>query len=612
MKKLLPFASVTLLSFHAFAQGTAFTYQGRLNDGTSPANGSYDLRFALYDAASSGAQQGNALTNVATGVSNGLFTVVLDFGNQFPGLNRWLEIGVRTNGGGAFTTLTPRQQITPTPYATYSANAGAAASAASVAANAVGTAELQSSSVTWDKIADGTITPADVNASSFSTTFWKVDGNAGTTPGTHFLGTTDNQPVEFKANGVRALRLEPNTSGAPNVVGGAPVNVVAPGVVGAVIAGGGAANYSGSSFTNSVAGDFATIGGGYRNTIEAYASGSTIGGGDKNTIQISSGFSTIAGGFFNTIEAYANGSTIGGGDQNTSQAYVLRSTIGGGSFNTIEAYANGSTIGGGYYNTIQTNANWATIPGGANNTAGGQCSFAAGKNAKALHDGSFVWSDTKGTDFASTGTNQFSIRASGGLRLDNSTSQYFGYQTRQMLNLWGTQYGIGVQDYVHYFRTDAEGGFYWFSGGTHTNTAGNSGGGTTMMSLTGGGLTVNGTFVSASDRNAKENFKPVDSLAVLDKVVALPLSEWNYKHDSTARHIGPMAQDFYGAFGVGPDDKHIATVDADGVALAAIQGLNGKLEELRAQSKAKDVEIELLKQSVADLKRMIESLPAKK
>src|SRR3974377_2184614 len=84
----------------AFAQGTAFTYQGRLNDGANPANGVYDLQFAIFDWAGGGTQQGGTLNTLATTVSNGLFTVMLDFGNQFPGAPRWLEIGVRTNGGG--------------------------------------------------------------------------------------------------------------------------------------------------------------------------------------------------------------------------------------------------------------------------------------------------------------------------------------------------------------------------------------------------------------------------------------------------------------------------------------------------------------------------------
>jgi hypothetical protein len=122
------------------AQGTAFTYQGRLNHGAGPAMGIYDLRFAIYDAATNGAQQGVLLTNSATAVSNGLFTVTLDFGNQFPGAERWLEIAARTNGAGTFAVLSPRQRLAPTPYAM---RANTAASAASVAAgNIAGTLSL--------------------------------------------------------------------------------------------------------------------------------------------------------------------------------------------------------------------------------------------------------------------------------------------------------------------------------------------------------------------------------------------------------------------------------------------------------------------------------------
>ena len=102
----------------AHAQGTAFTYQGRLNSGANAANGSYDLTFALYATSSGGSAVAGPLTNSATGVTTGLFTVSLDFGGGvFTGSARWLEIGVRTSGNGAFITLAPRQQITPTPYA---------------------------------------------------------------------------------------------------------------------------------------------------------------------------------------------------------------------------------------------------------------------------------------------------------------------------------------------------------------------------------------------------------------------------------------------------------------------------------------------------------------
>ena len=87
----------------AFAQGTAFTYQGRLNDGSNAANGSYDLTFALYLGSSGGSAVAGPLTNSTVGVSNGLFTVTLDFGSGvFNGDPRWLEIGVRT-GTNDFT-----------------------------------------------------------------------------------------------------------------------------------------------------------------------------------------------------------------------------------------------------------------------------------------------------------------------------------------------------------------------------------------------------------------------------------------------------------------------------------------------------------------------------
>lgn len=119
---------------HVFAQGTAFTYNGRLNDGTNPATGSYDLTFTLFNAASGGVAYG-ALTNAATGITNGLFTVPLDFGGVFNGANYWLELAARTNGADTFTTLSPRQQVLPTPYAIYAANAGNAGTA-NVAATA--------------------------------------------------------------------------------------------------------------------------------------------------------------------------------------------------------------------------------------------------------------------------------------------------------------------------------------------------------------------------------------------------------------------------------------------------------------------------------------------
>src|SRR2546425_1880162 len=113
-----------LLATNASAQTTAFSYQGRLTDGGTPANGNYDLQFALWDSSSGGSQIGATQNFSNISVNSGVFSVTLDFGsNAFPGANRFLEASARLSGAGAFVLLTPRQQITSTPYAVRSANA---------------------------------------------------------------------------------------------------------------------------------------------------------------------------------------------------------------------------------------------------------------------------------------------------------------------------------------------------------------------------------------------------------------------------------------------------------------------------------------------------------
>jgi hypothetical protein len=269
--------------------------------------------------------------------------------------------------------------------------------------------------------------------------------------------------------------------------------------------------------------------------------------------------------------------------------------VAGGLGNT--ASGENSVVGGGAHNT--SDGLYSVVPGGSLNAAAADYSFAAGRQAKANHQGSFVWADSQSVDFASTIANQFSIRAAGGVRLSEDTPNLsFGAHTRQMLNLYNNTFGIGVQSATLYFRcqgTVPEDGFIWYKGGVHNDGYGQPGaGGTALMHLLASGLYVNGALVSSSDRNMKQDFSAVDAQAVLEKVAQLPIQTWTYKNDPHTRHVGPMAQDFHAAFGVGPDDKHIATVDADGVALAAIQGLNQKVEEQRAENAALKQRLEKL------------------
>ena len=102
---------ICMAGLAAQAQSSAFTYQGRLAEGGAAANGSYDLQFTLFDSASGGTQVGATQTSSGVTVTNGVFTVQLDFGaGAFPGAQRFLEIGVRTAGGGSFTSLAPRHR----------------------------------------------------------------------------------------------------------------------------------------------------------------------------------------------------------------------------------------------------------------------------------------------------------------------------------------------------------------------------------------------------------------------------------------------------------------------------------------------------------------------
>jgi hypothetical protein len=222
--------------------------------------------------------------------------------------------------------------------------------------------------------ANGTVT-CEADDSGTLGDFWSRTGNSGTTPGTHFLGTTDAKALELKVNSARALRLEPK-SDSPNVIGGYSGNSVGWGW-GATIGGGGS---SGSA----------------NQVVAAYG---TVGGGSDNTA--SGGHATVSGGAGN--EALGDWTTVGGGHLN--KAHNSLATVGGGTNNEAVGW-------------------YATVPGGRANTAGGEYGFAAGRRAKANHQGSFVWADATNADFASTLANQFLVRASGGLRLARGSSTY--------------------------------------------------------------------------------------------------------------------------------------------------------------------------------------------
>jgi len=353
----------------------------------------------------------------------------------------------------------------------------------------------------------------------------------------------------------------------------------------AVVAGG-SSNTAGQSF--------ATIGGGNVNTADAsyatisggagnLATGriSTISGGTRNQTQ--SAYATVGGGSFNL--ATGGTSTIGGGTRN--QAIGIGSTVGGGAGNDVsglQSTASGglsnqvsdnyslvaggrqnvagngnddeedtpyASVGGGYEN--QAGGAYSVVPGGYGNQALGDYSFAAGNQAQidVGHPGVFLFADSSDIPFTSSTPNEFAVRATGGVRFVTAVD-----------GNGEPQVGVRLLD-------------------------------------------GSGSWDTLSDRNAKTAILPVDGLQVLEALMNVPVSRWNYIGQSeSVQHIGPMAQDFYAAFRLGWDERYISSVDADGVALASIQ-------ELYRIVQKKDAQIAVLKTDIASQQERLNKLDAR-
>ena len=221
----------------------------------------------------------------------------------------------------------------------------------------------------------------------------------------------------------------------------------------------------------------------------------------------------------------------------------------GGLNNTASGIA--ATVEGGFGNTAS--GYFATVGGGFGNVAAGTGSFVAGSNAlndTPDHIGVFLFADNSGSPFHSAEGNEFAARATGGVR-----------------------FVLGI---------DGAGAPTWTCAASHGNG-----------------------WACSSDRNLKENFRRVDSVSILRRLVEMPLYLWNAKGtDPNVRHLGPTAQDFMAAFSLGNSDKMIGMQDADGIALAAIQGLHQLLRE-------KDREITRLKERSDVMERKLQAVEAK-
>jgi hypothetical protein len=293
------------------------------------------------------------------------------------------------------------------------------------------------------------------------------------------------------------------------------------------------------------------------NTVAPGVIGATIGGGGgltPNAHVVTGNYGTIGGGIAN--EAYGL-ATVAGGQLN--EALGAFAFIGGG-YGNVASGGHGIIAGGlqnqatNLYATVlggqqnNANANLSVILGGLQNKADGESSIVMGSrgltttNAK----GSFVFSDSSPGEFGSGQPNEFVVGATGGIGMYTSKV----YQTGCII---------------------AAGGGQW---------------------------------QCFSSRDGKTDIAPVDAVEVLERVVALPISTWRYRgEDAGIRHLGPMAQDFHAAFGLGNKDTSIGVLDGSGVAIAAIQGLHAQLRERDAAVAALQAQVSELAAMVARLAR---------
>jgi hypothetical protein len=326
--------------------------------------------------------------------------------------------------------------------------------------------------------------------------------------------------------------------------------------------------------------------------------------GNDNANLSDASFTTVLGGS-NNIAAANDSSVLGGSGNRTSG---LRASVVGGFGN--EANGLGAIVAGGSSNTATGSGSSAIA--GTSNCAGGDNSFALGFGARVRpamgttlgscasvtssgdfngDEGTFIWADSSTSDsFTSSGPNQFLVRADGGLLL-NASAVVSG----------GDDFTIGARklsgDADADLRLVTRNGrsvlmYARDNNGSLTINVPSLTAGSDRLAVNGGAggaatLSNGGTWTNASSRAFKTGFLDIDALDVLERVVALSISRWTYKDSAEGEHMGPMAEDFKAAFNLAGNGQSIATVDADGVALAAIQGLNQKLEAENAELRAR-------------------------
>jgi len=575
---------------------TTITYQGQLQDADGPYSGIVDMSFELFDAETAGSSVGPMLERDNVTLEEGLFQVELDFGDQPYETGLYLE--VRVDG----QALEPRQPIHAAPLAirSLSGDGNGGDSVWSTVGDdihyTVGNVAIGTTDPGGDRLrVEGSLVTGESSNVAGNSQSAVIGGNSNTADGNRsFVGGGRNSLADGNNSFIAGGRdnearfdrsfvgggAENIASGLGTVVTGGFQNelygrnsFIAAGTDNRILSSqdedseysaivGGTENRIGTPGTPEFPGfvaESSAIVGGQDNLI--MEDGSFIGGGWANEVSgeraavvgglsnsVEGPFSTILGGSINSVEG--NLSAILGGTLNSAEG--SSSIVAGGSSNAAEGFRS-AVVGGGDNTASGDNA---FIGGGSDNTADAENTFAAGSNARALHDNSFVWSaggSTRSFGAKSTAENQFVVAATGSVRFISDD-----------------QRSIGVEL--------APGGSAW-------NVV--------------------------SDRNAKTAIHDTDPREVLERVMALPISEYSYiSQDDSIRHMGPMAQDFHPLFGLGEDELRISAMNLAGISLAAIQGLYAELEERITKLEAENAELRKLAERNDQLEDRLATLEA--